>query len=119
VECLNPVTNMLLSGTVMDIPFPIEASASSEDSTDLPYTILFNNGTTASIPLSQMADLIPPPPVTPSAVAGADTLLLPFLHLNSCITFEHKGQYHKGYLGQHDGIHWFSYKSHINKRKED
>jgi hypothetical protein len=95
VERVNPTTNMLLSGIVMDIPCPIKALASSEDSTDLPYTILFNNGTSALIPLSQMAGLIPPPPVTPSTVAGTDTLLLPFLCLNSCITFEHEGQYHK------------------------
>jgi hypothetical protein len=105
VERIDPITNMLLSGTVMDIPFLIKASASSKDSTDLPYIILFDNGTSALIALSQMADLILPPPVTPSAVAGTDTPLPPFLCLNSCITFKHKGQYHKGYLGQHDSVH--------------
>jgi hypothetical protein len=119
VERINQGTNMLVSGTVMDIPFPIEVSGLSEDSTDLPYTILFDDGTTASTPLSQMAGLIPPPPITPSAADGDDSLLPPFLCLNSRITFEHKGQYHKGYLNQLNGVYQFSYKSHINKRKED
>jgi hypothetical protein len=65
-----------------------------------------------------MADLIPPPTVTSSTVACANTLLLPFLCLNSCITFEHdKGQYHKEYLGQHGSIYLFSYLTSINARK--
>jgi hypothetical protein len=110
---------MLILGTVMDIPFPIKVSGSSEDSTDLPYTILFDDGTTASIPLSQMAGLIPPPPITPSAADGDDSLLPPFLRLNSRITFKHKGQYHKGYLNQTNGVYQFSYKSQVNKRNKD
>ncbi len=103
----------------MDIPFPVEVSDSLEDKTDLLYTTLFDNGTTASIPFSRMASLIPPPPVSPTTTDGADSLLPPFLCLNSWITFEHEGQYHKGYLGQLDGIYRFSYKSHVNKRQED
>jgi hypothetical protein len=103
----------------MDIPFPIEVSDSTTDTTDLPYTILFNDGTTAFIPLSQMANLIPPPPVQLTAADGSDSLLPPFLRLNSRITFEHEGQYHKGYLSQLDGVYCFSYKSHVNKRWED
>ncbi len=96
VEHIDPITNMLISGTVMDIPFPVNVSDSSEDKTDLPYTILFDDGTTASIPLSQMTSLIPPPPVTPTTMDCTNSLLLPFLRLNSWITFEHEGQYHKG-----------------------
>jgi hypothetical protein len=110
---------MLVLGTVMDIPFPINISRSPKDNTDLPYTILFDNGTTTSIPLSQMTGLIPPPPITPSAADGDDSLLPPFLCHNSWIAFEHGGQYHKGYLSQLNGVYWFSYKSHVNKRKED
>ncbi len=79
IERIDPATNMLVSGTVMDIPFPVDISVSSEDSTNLPYTILFDNGTTASIPLSQMATLIPPPSITSSAVDGTNALLPPFL----------------------------------------
>jgi hypothetical protein len=45
--------------------------------------------------------------------------LPPFLQLNSKITYEHDRQYHKGYLGQHDGVYCFLFKSHVNKRKED
>jgi hypothetical protein len=79
VERIDPITNMLLSGTVIDIPFPLDVSASSEDSMDLLYTIFFDDGSTASIPLSQMAKLIPPPPITPSVAEGNFSLLPPFL----------------------------------------
>jgi len=120
VERVDPISGMLVSGTVMDIPFPLEVSSDSSDAvTDLPYTILFDNGRSDSIPLSKMAGLIPPPPIVPSTPDGTDPLLPPFLHLNSRITYEHEGQYHKGYLGIQDGVYRFSFKSHVNKRKED
>jgi hypothetical protein len=54
VEHIDPIPNMLVSGTVMDISFPVNVSDSLEDKMDLPYTILFDDGTTAFIPLSQM-----------------------------------------------------------------
>jgi hypothetical protein len=67
--------------------------------------------------------LIPPPPVRPlpdgDSSLSQDSLLLPFLCLNSKITYEHDGQYHKGYLTKHDVCYCFSFKSHVNKRKED
>ncbi len=88
VERIDPGNNILVSGTVMDIPFLINISPSSEDNTDLLYSILFDNGTTASISLSQMAGLIPPPPFTPSVADSNNSLLPPFLRLNSWITFE-------------------------------
>jgi len=74
-------TNTLLSGTIMDISFP----ATSPDSppSKLSYTILFDDCTTASIPLQDMASLIPPPPVNPllngDLLSSQDSLLLPFL----------------------------------------
>jgi hypothetical protein len=110
---------MLVLGTVMDFPLPVNGSNSTGDANDLPYTILFNNGTTASIPLLQMAGLIPPPPITPSTVNDSDALLPFFLQLNSRITYKHKGQYHKGYLSWQDGIYLFLFESHVNKRKEE
>ncbi len=103
-ERTDPITNMLVSGTVMDIPFPIDVSDYLEEKGDLPYTILFDDDATVSIPLSQMASLIPPPPITPTTTDGANSLLPPFLCLNSWITFKHEGQYQKGYLGQLNGI---------------
>ncbi len=72
----------------MDIPFPIEVSDSTTDTTDLPYTILFNDGTTASIPFLQMANLIPPPLVQLTATDSSDSLLPLFLRPNFHITFE-------------------------------
>jgi hypothetical protein len=112
VKHINPSTTMLLAGTVMDIPFPLDPSGNG--SVPL-YTILFDNGTMASIPLSNMASIIPLPPVN-VANSGSNNSLLPlFLHLNSKIAFEHKGQYHKGFLGQSDVIYHFVYKSHVNK----
>ena len=50
VEQIDPVTHMLLAGRVMDIPL-------HSNPADLAmYLILFDNGTTASIPL---VDMIP------------------------------------------------------------
>jgi hypothetical protein len=83
VECMDTAMNMLLSGTVMDIPFSVDISgASSSESLNRPYMVLFNYGMTALITLSEMASLIPPPPVSPSPANGADALLPPFLQLN-------------------------------------
>jgi hypothetical protein len=61
VKQLDSSTNILLSGTVMYIPFPATSLAPDILSTDLNYTILFDNGTTSSIPLWlwDMASLIP------------------------------------------------------------
>jgi hypothetical protein len=119
VECMDPTSNMLLSDTLMNIPFPVDVSLSSSGNVqDRPYTILFDNGTTASILLSQMSGLIPPSPVSSSPSHGTDALLPPFLQLNSRIMYKHEGQYHKGWLAQHTGVYCFLFKSHINKRKE-
>jgi hypothetical protein len=109
---------MLVSGTVMDIPFPVNVSNLTSDAHDLPCTILFDNGTTTSIPLLQMANLIPPPPITPSAVNDSYA----FFHLSSGSTqVSHKNTKDstrrailvskKGFTG--------SFKSHVNKCKED
>ena len=111
VERIDPASHMLLAGTVMDIPFPDGGAPS--------YTILFDNGTTTSIPLDDMASVIPKPPVDVDCSDSQDSLLPPFLRLNSKITYEHDGQYHKGYLSKTDGVYRFSFKSHANKRKEE
>jgi hypothetical protein len=116
VERVDPEANMLLAGTVTDIPFLLDSSGD----TSIPnYTVLFDNGSSASIPLEQMAGIILPLPVTLDDSDPAASLLPPFLRLNSKITFEHEGQYHKGFLGLREGFYCFIYKSHINKRKED
>jgi hypothetical protein len=120
VERMDPTSNMLVSGMVMDIPFSIDVSVSSlDDVHNQPYMILFDNGTTPLILLSQMSGLIPPPPVSPSPSHGTNALLPLFLQLNSRITYKHEGQYHKGWLGQRDGVYRFSFKSHVNKQKEE
>ncbi len=72
-----------------------------------------------SVPLNKMAALIPPPPVDVGVSNSTDSLLPPFLRLNLKIKHEHKGQYHKGFLGQRNGCYHFVFKSHINKQKED
>jgi hypothetical protein len=82
---------MLLAGMVMDIPFPLDLSG---DASIPNYTVFFGNGSLASIPLKQMAGLIPPPPITLNNSDTATSLLPPFLRLNSKITLEHEGQYH-------------------------
>ena len=97
VERMDTTTNMLLAGTVMDIPITPDTSGSPS------YQILFDNGTLASVPLSEMASSIPtaPLPVLPTSDTspdGSSSLLPPFFSVNSRITYEHEGAYHKGYL---------------------
>jgi hypothetical protein len=73
----------------MDIPM---------DPTSSPYYLIqFDDGTTKSVPATDMLSLIPKPPVDAS---DSTHLLPPFLQLNSKNNFEHDGQYHKGYLMQ-------------------
>jgi hypothetical protein len=97
------------SGTVVNIPM--------DPSISLQYLVQFDDGTTKSFPASKMTSLIPKPHNSPS---NSSHLLPPFLCLNSKITFEHKGQYHKGYLSKTpDSPYCFSYKSHINKKLPD
>jgi hypothetical protein len=107
IESLDPSTNMLLVGTVIDITFPDDLSLDNAPS----YTILFDNGTSTSIPLSEMADIIPKPLVDIAPSDSQDSLLPLFLCLNSKITYEHGGMYHKGSLGLQDGMYWFVFKS--------
>ena len=78
VERMDPVSNMLCLGTVMDIPFPLSSSLSSDNLTDLPYMILFDDGTTATVPLSKMADLIPPPPLVSTSPTSVSALFASF-----------------------------------------
>jgi hypothetical protein len=93
------------SGTILDIP--MDPSISPQ------YLVQFDDGTTKSFPASKMTSLIPKPCNSPS---DSSHLLTPFLCLNSKITFEHEGWYHKGYLSKTpDSPYCFSYKSHINK----
>jgi hypothetical protein len=119
VECIDPISHMLLAGTVMDIPLTVDSSTDVSSNSTPSYTVLFDNGTSASIPLRDMASIIPKPPIDVDPSDSQDSLLPPFLRLHSKITYEHDGQYHKGYLGQLDGVYRFVFKSHANKRKEE
>jgi hypothetical protein len=56
VERVDELTQTLLANTVLDIPLAIDGDPLSPDS---PYMILFNNGTTALVPLSGMYSIIP------------------------------------------------------------
>ena len=102
-------STILRSGTVVDIPM---------DPTISPhYLVQFDDGTTKTFPASKMSSLIPKPDISPS---DSSHLLPPFLRLNSKITLDHEGQFHKGYLSKTpDGPYCFVYKSHINKKVPD
>jgi hypothetical protein len=119
VEPMDPAINMLLAGTVMDIPLLTATSGSTL------YQILFNNGTLASVQLAEMASLIPAPPLpasspTDSSSYCSSSLFPPFLSINSQITYAHKGAYHKGFLTQKPcGIYQFSFKTHVKRKSED
>jgi hypothetical protein len=112
-------TNMLLAGTVMDIPILTDTAGAQS------YQILFDNGTSASVPFSEMASSIPTAPISVSDTSdispvGSSTLLPPFLLVNSRITYEHEGAYHKGYLTRtSSGTYRFSFKTHVKKKSED
>jgi hypothetical protein len=119
VERINPTTNMLLAGTVMDIPLHFDPDGLTI------YLIFFDNGTSASFPLADMDSLIPRPSISEDGLSipssdNDSSLLPPFLQIGSRITYEHKGTYHKGFLACNKcGTYCFSFKTHINKKSED
>ena len=45
VERLDPTSNMLLAGTVMDIPLSVDSSADDSSNSSPSYVVLFDNGT--------------------------------------------------------------------------
>ena len=98
VERFHPDLKVMRSGTVMDIPLSL-----SEPDESKTYLIQFDDSSTVRIPLSMMPSLFPKPPVNIDDSGATDTLLPPFLQLNKKITYEHEGQYWKGYLGQVKG----------------
>jgi hypothetical protein len=100
VERIDPSTNMLLSGAVWTFPF----LSISPTPPPIHQIYLTPSSLTMVPPLSQMANLIPLPLVSLTALDTTESLLPPFLRLNPRITFEHDGQYHKGYLGQLNGV---------------
>ncbi len=102
VERIDPTTHMLLAGTVMDIPLHSNPTGSAT------YLILFDNGTSASIPLADMAFLILSPPVSgvglhKTSSNNDSSLLPPFLQVGNRITYKHDGEYHKGFLTRNTG----------------
>ena len=86
VERINPITKLLVAGTVMDVPISADVLGSPL------YLVLFDNGTSALIPLTGMPSMIPAPPIQISDTAVSPTAhvsLLPlFLSINSQITYE-------------------------------
>jgi hypothetical protein len=102
VKRIDPSTNILIVGTVMDIQI---SHTTTESLTEPRYTILFHNGTTSSVPLSEMASIIPSSLVREDSPADCNHLLPPFLQLNSKIVYEHDGHSHKGFLGIRNGVY--------------
>jgi len=119
VKRIDPSSHMLLALTVMDIPLHSDPTGSAM------YLILFDNETSAHVPLADMASLIPSPPISgigPNNSSSDDdsSLLPPFLWVGSRITYEHDGEYHKGFLARNtDGTYQFSFKTHVRKKSED
>ena len=88
------------------------------------YQILFDNGTSASIPLPNMQSIIPAPPVPMTdpdeSLPEHSSFLLPFLSINSRITYKHEGAYRKGFpVPKPCGMYRFSFKTHVKKKSED
>ncbi len=103
----------------MDIPLHSDPDGSAI------YLILFDNGTSASLPLADMASLIPSPPVPGDGLSKTSSddnssLLPPFPQIGSRITYEHKGDYHQGFLAHNIfDTYCFSFKTHIKKKSKD
>ena len=83
VERIDPASHMLLAGTFMDVPISDVPSPDDSSTSSPSYTVLFDNGFSASIPLFDMASIIPKPPIDINSSNSQDSLLPPFLHLNS------------------------------------
>jgi hypothetical protein len=119
VEQIDPTTHMLLTGTVMNIPLHSNPTGLAT------YLILFENGTSASIPLADMASLILSPPVSriglnKTSSSNDSSLLPPFLQVGNRITYKHDGEYHKGFPTHNTGgTYPFSFKTHVKKKSED
>ncbi len=106
VERIDPTTKLLIAGTVMDIPISTDELGSPS------YLILFDNGTSALIPI-QISN-------TAASPTAHSSLLPPFLSINSRITYEHDGTYHKGFLScKPCGTYDFSFNTHVKKKSED
>ena len=99
-------------GTVVNIP--LDPSQPDESKS---YLIQFDDSTSKSVPASEMPLLIVKPPAVDEV--AQDTHPPPFLQVGKKITFDHDGQYCKGYLGRKDGIYRFSYKRHPNSKHEE
>ncbi len=117
VEQVNPAFNRLLARMFMDIPFP---SPLSDPALPPSYSILFNKSTSASIPLLEMVDIIPKPPVAvaptnprpvPSSRHFYSSILKSPMRMTTSITRDTSQKL----MGSTN----FSFKSHINKRKEE
>jgi hypothetical protein len=119
VDQLDPVTNMFLLGTVMDIHSLWTSLTQTVLDTIVPIPFYSTMALLTRLLSPKMLSLIPLPlgQIPPSG--NQDALLHPFFPLNSHITYEYSGQYHKGYLTQLGGGSRFSDKSHVNKCKED
>lgn len=112
VEQQHPTTKMLCSGVVVDIPLDLSQPDESKS-----YLIQFDDSTSMSVPASEMHLLILKSPQVDEA--AQDTHLPPFLQVGKKITFDHEGQFCKGYLGCKDGVRRFSCKRHPNSKHEE
>ncbi len=87
VEDVDPVSSFTLTSMVMDIPF---------DSSSLPhYLIMFDDGTTRSVPASSMPALIPKPVTSDSRQSiffHPFSMLALRLHMNTMATSDRRGE---------------------------
>ena len=82
-----------------------------------PHYLIQSDNTTKSISAATMPSMIPKP--LESDHSYEPSMFTPFLWVNSKIMFEHDGQYHKGYITKLNGIFRFSFRTHVNIKKED
>ena len=97
----------------MDIP--IDTSQPNESKS---YLIQFDNSSTKSVPISDMPFITIQLPVVLDG-DDQDTLFPAFLQVRNKITYNHDGQFYKGYLGRKDGVYRFLFKRHPNVKQEE
>ena len=118
VENIDKSTHIYKYGTVKDIP--LAPASFGDKSSNVCYTIRFDDTTIMSVPLSDMADFVPKPPQGLATDEPAeDALLPPFLKESSKVTYDYEGQYVKGYIKKVNGVYRFSQKSHPDKKTEN
>ena len=94
----------------MDIPMD-----PSQPEDTLHYLVMYDDGRTRSVPLADMSDIVLKPPA-PATELDIERGLPPHYQVGQKVTYEHEGQYYKGYMGRRNGVYRFEFRRHPNSK---